>query len=439
MGRIAGRTFLEKPKATVNLASFIQFPLLLIRNCCFNVEPFSAVVNYRQKFLFIVKELYFRLCIFGFYLDSSSLALKAILDARVIGEIVVGLREVLSSSLIAITSSIVFYRRKEILNFCATLQLLIDDRIAQEPHHDIQPHLDSYRRFTKFFMFPFVMGILTAVILVISYLSTGNMALTGKFWFPFDEFQRNTFPIALAWNVWISWICCIWIPAPELLTFALVNVISMEFEFLSTELSSLSSIELSRRNEKFKSLINWHEKLTALSDELQKIYGFILLNIFVIISIILCLSIHQLIVEEIDFVSLPFNIAYVGIYIGRACSYCVIGERLINSSLSVTDGVYNSGWEDFKDLRTKNFILMLMLRAQKPSRLRILTFHQISLSTTLVSVSFSVLWVNRFPQLLLLTDIVHNLVVSNDCEEANIDRFGNSSLNSIILSLVSSS
>lgn len=58
----------------------------------------------------------------------------------------------------------------------------------------------------------------------------------------------------------------------------------------------------------------------------------------------------------------------------QAFLLCAFGQDLIDSSLAVSDAVFESDWNNFEDVKLKKSLMMIMIRAQKPMRLTAMNF-----------------------------------------------------------------
>jgi hypothetical protein len=58
---------------------------------------------------------------------------------------------------------------------------------------------------------------------------------------------------------------------------------------------------------------------------------------------------------------------------------CDYGQMLKDASLSVADGIYESGWENLEDEKLKKMLMMIIMRSQKSSALTAMKFNEINL------------------------------------------------------------
>jgi hypothetical protein len=78
------------------------------------------------------------------------------------------------------------------------------------------------------------------------------------------------------------------------------------------------------------------------------------------------------------------------------------GQQLFDSSSKIAEAIYDSGWEKITDLRIKNDLQMVLIRAQRPSKLTTIKFSTLSL------VQF--MNVSEFPEWIIVYLIFHSQI-----------------------------
>lgn len=148
---------------------------------------------------------------------------------------------------------------------------------------------------------------------------------------------------------WIAVNCVLLSLCTESMLYALITLISMEFDFLKTDLMNLHYFPIHERSRKVNNLIELHNKLLDISDNLQKIYQSSFLMSFVISSALMCFIAFQLSTAGNDISKYAMYVPY---FMAMSCQIlllCVFGQKLINASESITEGIYNCHWEEFSD------------------------------------------------------------------------------------------
>jgi hypothetical protein len=182
---------------------------------------------------------------------------------------------------------------------------------------------------------------------------------------------------AIAFIFWISWAhsfaTCVVIFF-DISTYTVVSLISLEFRLLSEDFRQFKGDQ-----KELRELIEKHNKLMNLSDQLEELFsGFFLIN-YLNGSFILCITTFQSAIAK--------NISEAGAFFNYCLAQLIqlfirsfYGQQLIDSSSQVANAVFECGWEKFADLRTKKALLMIMMRAQRPSKLTTMKFSTLSLA-----------------------------------------------------------
>ena len=58
---------------------------------------------------------------------------------------------------------------------------------------------------------------------------------------------------------------------------------------------------------------------------------------------------------------------------------CFFGQMLMDSSEQLVEGIYDCGWEKLSDLKVKKSLILMMMKAQKMTKLKVLNMVEISL------------------------------------------------------------
>ena len=247
--------------------------------------------------------------------------------------------------------------------------------------HKVKGYLDVYHRIIKVYAVIFIVLFIPVATPAIPYLINGTMQLTVNYWFPFDAYKYATFPIALFWADLVGGSALILLMGADSLLFAMITVIAMEFDFLKDDMEDLKCVQKEERKTKLVDLVQRHSKLLELSSKLEDIYGLTFLVSFVISSLIMCFVAFQLSIAETNIGAYMFYIPYLGMIGGQILLLCWFGQKLINSSVAIADGVYDSEWTDIDDNDYKMQLLMIILRSQRTQKLTAMKFADVSLAS----------------------------------------------------------
>ena len=275
---------------------------------------------------------------------------------------------VVSMILIALKALVTLYRKEDIWKFCQELKELFEQPAITDKKN-IKFCLDSYHRPIKIYAGPFVILYFQIIFPTFLYMATGKMIITVKYYFPFEIFRPNVFPFIVLWIDWVGFIALVLMLATDTLIFSLVTFISTEFSELNIDLMNLKrdlNFDDERsKNKRINHLVDRHNKLLDLGENLQEIYELIFFFTFTINSLNMCFIAFQLSTAN-NFGVYVFFIPYMCLIGGQTYLMCFFGQKLIDSSELLADGVYNCGWEEFDDIEAKKKVILMILRAQKP-------------------------------------------------------------------------
>lgn len=366
-------------ESEINFDSFTKFSLFLFRFVFFAFEPKSESGTLKTNCFYTMKMTYCRFNLVSFVVGISSMITYVFVSSDDFLIAASVFANAVSVSLIALKAFTTYLRKDEIWKILGEMKIISGLRGSEHPEYKIKKHLDDYHRMIKFYAGVFVFVFVPVAAPAIPYLLFGTMNLMVKYWFPFDAYRPENFPYALLWCDWMAYNCLIFLLAADSLLFALIAVAAMEFDILKIDLMELefsSNVELSAAIERFTER---HVKLLNISDKLQEIYGFSFFVSFGISSLIMCFVAFQLSTPSADMTAFTFYIPYLGMIGGQIFLLCFFGQKLIDSSLSVVDGVYNSNWIECDEHGLKRQLILIILRAQRPKKLTTMNFADISL------------------------------------------------------------
>lgn len=384
--------FCNANEGEINFDSFIQFSVFLFRLFFFDFQPLKIDASRVGKFVYYAKIVYFIFSVITLGLGIVSLLAYMVYNLDDFANASSCIPNAVSILLIGLRVSIMFSRKRALREVFQDLSDLFAHRAVENKHHKVKNYLEGYNRQMKMYTAPVVIVLIPIIMAIVPYILFGTMKLPINYWFPFDAFQLKTFPFAWIWVNWIAWHIMVFLLATDSLLYGLITVIVMEFDFLKTDLSNVRLMEQHERKEMFGKLITRHNKLLVIYDKLQEIYTLIFTTSFVITSMVLCFVVFQISIAKTDVEVYWFYVSFLNIAGIQIWLLCFHGQKLIDSSESLAEGIYNSGWESIGDLAFKKQFVLIILRAQNATRLTAMGFADISLeSFASVSDSFDFL------------------------------------------------
>lgn len=231
---------------------------------------------------------------------------------------------------------------------------------------------------------------ITSLTPIFNFLKTGIWinTLPHNNWYSFDPYCPELYTIVLLWQFWISLKIAVLVIGLELFLYGLTTQIAMQFDILKVDLSEFKDTQSNTGIEDMKTLIDRQIILIELSDKLETIFSPSIFCFVAGFSFIMSLMGFQL--------SVNFEIMYFLKFIGQLFTSLLemwllfyYGQTLIDSSSSLADGIYESEWYESENPQIKKGIILIILRAQRPSKLTSLFltislyhFGSVSIKTT---------------------------------------------------------
>lgn len=196
---------------------------------------------------------------------------------------------------------------------------------------------------------------------IITCFLTGNRSLIGEFWVPF-ELNSN-----IKYTVYVFWACCSSFAivlcgfGTDFILFTTIILLNMEFYVLKGDFQHAID-----KNENLKLLVEKHERLIQIINNLHSIFENYLFYYISQSSVVISLMCFQLAVTG-DF---AFFIPYLFAKINQIWLLCYFGQKLYDSSSSISDGIFNSNWYAMEDIKIKKNLILIIQRSQKAKILK---------------------------------------------------------------------
>ncbi|KAL7728638.1 hypothetical protein ACLKA6_012629 [Drosophila palustris] len=163
----------------------------------------------------------------------------------------------------------------------------------------------------------------------------------------------------------------------DLLLCAVATLIIMHFDFLSRTIESKQLTGDWSKDSKFLSdTVQYHERLLALSAELNEIFGVPLLLNFLISSFVICFVGFQMTVGVPPEVLIKLLLFLVS-SLSQVYLICHHGQLIADASTGIALAVYNQNWS-YADVRYRRALAFIIARSQKPAYLKATVFMQIT-------------------------------------------------------------
>ncbi|XP_037904907.1 putative odorant receptor 92a [Hermetia illucens] len=173
----------------------------------------------------------------------------------------------------------------------------------------------------------------------------------------------------------------------DILMCCIVTQLAMNFDMISREVRKFEPSGTEGDLEFLRRLIRKHQVLLRVSEELNSIFSPSILFNFLASSLIICLVGFQATagVAPLDFFKyLLFLLASLL----QILLICYFGNMLIDSSSDIANGAYEHNWI-VADEKYKKLLLFLIMRGQRASALKVVTFDDVSLRSFMKVCSIS--------------------------------------------------
>ncbi|KAH8418469.1 hypothetical protein KR009_004708 [Drosophila setifemur] len=313
-------------------------------------------------------------------IGNGSNFLEATMNLSFIGFVVVGDLKIWA----------IWRQREKITHVVRELERLHPSKAYQQAEFGLKGYLDGYRRYSVFYFS-------IHLVLIWSYnLYWAVYWLVCDFWLEVRQFERM-----LPYYCWVPWdwstgfsyyllyvsqniggqACLSGQLAADMLMCALVTVLVMHFYRLAGRIEEhVAGLEAPKRDLEFlQAVVAYHQRLLLLCQDINDIFGVSLLSNFVSSSFIICFVGFQMTVGgEID--NLVMLVLFLFCAMLQVFMITTHAQRLLDASEHIGQAVYNHDWFH-ADLRYRKMLVLIVKRAQEPSRLKATIFLNVSLVT----------------------------------------------------------
>lgn len=365
----------------INFDSFTKFSLFIVRFVFIDFQPLCENASFRTKFIYKAKTYLTTICLLSCAIAILQVILYAAVNAKDFVDATRRLEDAMSTFLTFLKASVTYSRRHEIWEILEEFKSFFILRKEGNQKYEIKSYHRIYRRILKWFVLIAVQFVPHFAFVLISYVIFGTKTAEGNFfhfWYPFDPYDDSNYLYAILWTDWVVYVTLMFFLTADPLFYCFITMLTMEFDILAIDLSNLKDESEDARKEKIKRLIQQHHRLMVLSDKLQNVYSPNFLGVFLVSSIVMCLcTFHLLNSENVDVYL--YNAGYLTSIFCENILLCWFGQKLIDSSLGVAKGIYESDWTEVRDIDYKKQIPLIILRAQKPKHLTAMGFAIVSL------------------------------------------------------------
>ena len=359
----------------IEFSNFVDFPLKCFK--VFGLNPNEA--DFRDSRKERLQKYYYYLVItilIMLNLETCVFIQKNITQLNLLTETL----PAVGYTTLALVKSLTFsMKKKEFNDIMDTLRKLFPKSREEQKVFRVKNYLKDYKFIERtFFLLVCSAGINFTVAPVIKFLLTRVWIdkLPFNNWYPFDEYNPRFYNFVFFWQFYTTIITIAPLAGLDLIFYSFITQISMHFDILCQKLDDLKS-ERTNLVDMVK-LIKLHEILIKLSNNLEEIYSISILVNFTASSILICLVGFQLTIE-INFENLTKSGIFLAASLLQVLMICYYGDKLTNAGANVANAVYKSGWEERNQKGSRNTLLLMIHKSQKPIVITAYKFSVVSL------------------------------------------------------------
>lgn len=355
--------------------SFTKVPLTLMKILQLNVNQSS-----QSKTRNVLSKVYYWLIVF-FLIFNMVLSAKALMltDTFDMQKLVMGINLSISLTTVSNKVMLLYFAASQIVEIINELKG--SHSIQEQKKYGIENYRKKISKFNKvysaFWIMPFSIQFIS-VPLVFIFAGKRTFPLFIEYPEHFNPTSDFMFPIFYAFSIWSLSSPAFAMVAYDLSFYNMLTAISMEFDIVKKDARDIKNLKESEVRENLRKIVIRQDQLFKIVSKIERIFSFSNFYYFLVASIIICLfaffvSVSNSISEVIPFGSFCISTIY------QLYLQCDFGQRLTDASLGVFDGIYDCGWEDFKDVKLKREVIIVMMRSRKAACVTFMGFTDISM------------------------------------------------------------
>lgn len=363
--------------ALVNFSEFVEFPF----KCCklFGLIPYKTdEIETRKKKLL---KIYHFTVIANFIFSWFIMGMFMIENIRDLAKITEAVPTAGYSGLAVVKSIMIYLRKDQLKDLMETLSLLFPKKKDEQKIFKVRKYYGNYKKMEKWFsVIVSSVGIIFIIVPIARFLMTGVWIgeLPFKLWYPFDKHNPYFYNLAFLWELIIAIVTVLALLGPDLILYAFITLITMQFENLNQQIKNLKNCSKSEAFDKVVELVELHETLIRMSRNLEEIYSVSILFNFFGSSILICLVSYQLSIGISVDILMKFMIFFAASLV-QIMMPCYYGNKLTTASEAVAIAAYESGWEEMDEKKFKAAVVMIIQRSQRPCFISAHKFAVVSL------------------------------------------------------------
>lgn len=367
----------------ITVDDFVQVALKSFKHCGLNLIPVKAKTK-KEMIQNALKAFYFWFSIVNVLISIIFMVVHVWICRENMELVISTLPNIVNAPFIIFKIVMVYWHKNRVIGILKGLTDNFPTTNSQQNSLEVKKYLKQLQLFIKVYGGLMIIVYISLIIFTVnSYIFNGTSFLPVTMWLPFSYGNDIVYILVCFWISWISFNVETLSFGVDLLLFALVTMVTMMYNSLRKESEIMDVTETS-----IKAFVERHEKINALSVDLENTFSETFLYNFMQSSFLLCFVAFELSSASKLSVIMLF-IPYLMTALNQIFLICYLGQTLIESSVGIATGIFNCTWYTIEDPKLKRAVLLLLLRSQKAQKLTAKKFRVISLeSFTSVRKSF---------------------------------------------------
>ncbi|KAG5666902.1 hypothetical protein PVAND_014909 [Polypedilum vanderplanki] len=368
---------MKRVENLTNLDNFFEIPFKWLNSIFFDFNTFDASKSLKEQRKLILKNITLWLIFLNTCIQVWILVDHLLGKPYELEKVSHGISSTFSITIVGIEILTLFVNKTNIMKTIKNLR-------NSYPTNDISVAAMS-KKLEKFSIIQIIasifMIILLALIPIVKTLITGEFSflspISNEFFFPKNVIS---FIFMTIWMTTMPIFVILFASTTFIVFAALVTTISLEFIILANEAKNFQNFNENEIKENFPIWIAKHNRAFENVEKINKIFSFPFLIRFIASGSIIAIQVFELQEAEYQKMSQIFLCAtYTVFELSQTFMQCYFGQFLIDASENVAKEIYNCGWENWKDLKMKKLLIVVIERSQKAENLKIWKFGNISM------------------------------------------------------------
>jgi hypothetical protein len=357
-----------------------------------NFEPIkveqsnNAPLTKRQKVLKILKRIHFWLVIALILATILSLAASALLQFSHLPAVTAILPHI-SFGIFTVLNTLWFLAHR---NHLTNLMTLLDLNFPKADQHigkyNTQFHFEFFRKFLKIYLLQMSLFFVSfGIEPMVKMIESGEKKYPVDIWLPFDGTQPFVYEAVYLLLSFVSISILLLNCTTDMLIFGIIFIISNEFNHLKTDFINTENLPDTKKHVELKRLVEKHESFIQIISMIESFTAPVFLFVFMQSSFLLCFCGFQVLTGEY-FMKILYSTFFAVVLI-RILLICAGGQRIIDASQDIANAIYEISWFEMKDLKIRKDLQLVMIQAQRGSKLTAGKFKIISLESFMAILS----------------------------------------------------